>query len=225
MAWMPAGTMPTCPRNGSASSADWSAAAAACPARCSCSCSATGSGARSRELWAEERKVRYRDERKIAYGRFFRLLDDLDIALIKATEFGPDEVRSGQVRSGPPNEPIKAALTAIKPSLDELRPIGSTEVHRLPSRSGSAIVLGGSGLPESPGHTYGQTVHSGQSAIRIASDTVSWRRPSGDRREARERSLRDRIAASGAGSVRCRSVGDLRTASFANPPPCKGEQS
>jgi len=80
-------------------------------------------GRLAREQWAEERKVRYRDERKVAYERFMAHRVDLLNALLDAG--GSNEM----MRPGPQNGQIIVAASAISGSLDEFRLIGSVDLR------------------------------------------------------------------------------------------------
>jgi hypothetical protein len=92
----------------------------------------------AREQWAEERRARYRDERKAAYERFLGSLRNLLGALAGAPMAAIDTedaeaLRPGepadQIRRGEHNDPIVATVDAMQPSLDELQLIGSEDVR------------------------------------------------------------------------------------------------
>jgi len=94
----------------------------------------------AREQWAEERKLRFRDERKAAYERFAATLRTLLDALTGAPRAALDAddaepLGEGQpidrIRLGEHNSPIVAAVEAMQPSLDELQLVGSAYVRSI----------------------------------------------------------------------------------------------
>jgi hypothetical protein len=86
------------------------------------------SAAIAREQWAEERKVKYRDERKFAYEKFSALYRDLDIEILRASmQMGAPE----KITRGDHNARIFGAVWALRPSIDELQLVGGDAVRPL----------------------------------------------------------------------------------------------